>query len=238
MWRTLSVLRARLPAVVTPQMVEHAHRVLANLRVQPLGQFLKGARPYEDVVWLFMTLEQAENLPAADLTNQWVCVPRAQSDKVAAQGGAKHTQFDPKAAAHPYCVRLEIILGSSDDSQAVSGYVYVHDPRTFLPQTSDEIIERVLPSDADEDARKRVEQLMTIMSNMTPEEALHQCAAVTGMDPHAIQLWCQNHIRRCAQCLRNGVGFKVCSGCRRVHYCSPECQRAHWRAQHRDECSK
>ena len=48
-----------------------------------------------------------------------------------------------------------------------------------------------------------------------------------------------NHVR-CAACKREHKWgedpFKVCSACRVPHYCTKECQRAHWRAQHKREC--
>ena len=48
-----------------------------------------------------------------------------------------------------------------------------------------------------------------------------------------------NHVR-CAACKREHKWgedpFKVCSACRVPHYCTKECQLAHWRAQHKREC--
>ncbi|GLT58289.1 hypothetical protein SLA2020_311930 [Shorea laevis] len=38
----------------------------------------------------------------------------------------------------------------------------------------------------------------------------------------------------CAVC--GNHGNKVCSGCKSVRYCSPECQRTHWNSGHRTEC--
>ena len=39
---------------------------------------------------------------------------------------------------------------------------------------------------------------------------------------------------KCANC--NMVGnFKKCSGCKKVHYCSAECQKTHWKT-HKPEC--
>ena len=34
------------------------------------------------------------------------------------------------------------------------------------------------------------------------------------------------------------VKLGVCIGCRRVRYCSSECQNAHWKGGHRRECVK
>ena len=37
----------------------------------------------------------------------------------------------------------------------------------------------------------------------------------------------------CGKC----ANFKTCSGCKKVHYCSTECQNAHWKT-HKPDCSK
>ena len=42
----------------------------------------------------------------------------------------------------------------------------------------------------------------------------------------------------CVQCRKPMPRGLVCSGCRRVAYCSRECQKLHWRARHKTECSK
>lgn len=48
-------------------------------------------------------------------------------------------------------------------------------------------------------------------------------------------------LARCAACRReqkhDETPFKVCSVCRAPHYCSKECQRAHWRTAHKHECT-
>ncbi|GKU87462.1 hypothetical protein SLEP1_g1857 [Rubroshorea leprosula] len=38
----------------------------------------------------------------------------------------------------------------------------------------------------------------------------------------------------CVVCGNHGT--KVCSRCKSVRYCSPECQRTHWNSGHRTEC--
>ncbi|GAB4821132.1 hypothetical protein N2152v2_008178 [Parachlorella kessleri] len=42
----------------------------------------------------------------------------------------------------------------------------------------------------------------------------------------------------CDKCGRLALSAKACGGCRRVYYCSKECQRQHWRSGHREECQK
>ncbi len=41
--------------------------------------------------------------------------------------------------------------------------------------------------------------------------------------------------KECASCGRTVRGTKVCSRCKRVRYCSKDCQRRHWR-EHRVHC--
>jgi hypothetical protein len=40
--------------------------------------------------------------------------------------------------------------------------------------------------------------------------------------------------RLCARC--NRPAAKHCSGCKAVHYCTPECQRQHWQDGHKQVC--
>jgi len=40
----------------------------------------------------------------------------------------------------------------------------------------------------------------------------------------------------CRTCGKQNVTFQKCGGCRAVAYCSRECQRADWRARHKQEC--
>lgn len=46
----------------------------------------------------------------------------------------------------------------------------------------------------------------------------------------------------CQNCLKSSIalGFKlfVCKGCHRSHYCSPACQKAHWKRVHKQDCQK
>ena len=46
--------------------------------------------------------------------------------------------------------------------------------------------------------------------------------------------------RWCAYCYvvkPDGKAFKTCSRCLQVGYCSPEHQKAHWKATHKHECA-
>ena len=42
-------------------------------------------------------------------------------------------------------------------------------------------------------------------------------------------------IAQCAGCAREGAWTKKCGRCKKTVYCSPECQRSHWKA-HKAEC--
>lgn len=44
-------------------------------------------------------------------------------------------------------------------------------------------------------------------------------------------------MRTCSWCHSRGVKLDVCSGCEAVWYCNTECQRAHWRKGHKQECA-
>eukprot|EP00928_Gymnodinium_smaydae_P080021 TRINITY_DN63827_c0_g1_i1.p3 TRINITY_DN63827_c0_g1~~TRINITY_DN63827_c0_g1_i1.p3 ORF type:complete len:101 (-),score=10.48 TRINITY_DN63827_c0_g1_i1:221-523(-) len=42
--------------------------------------------------------------------------------------------------------------------------------------------------------------------------------------------------KACARCGERLAHLHVCSGCMKTRYCSRECQKAHWKAGHRDTC--
>ena len=43
----------------------------------------------------------------------------------------------------------------------------------------------------------------------------------------------------CGVCCKMGKGYKQCSRCTCVYYCSVDCQRKHWKeGGHKDECKK
>lgn len=41
----------------------------------------------------------------------------------------------------------------------------------------------------------------------------------------------------CSGCLTYGEGFKKCANCKLICYCSKNCQKKHWKAGHKKECS-
>jgi hypothetical protein len=43
-------------------------------------------------------------------------------------------------------------------------------------------------------------------------------------------------LRVCEACPRYGLTLEKCGGCHKAYYCSFECQKAHWYAQHKYEC--
>ena len=62
------------------------------------------------------------------------------------------------------------------------------------------------------------------------------------MTSQGIGSWREDTIRwqpatcRCGKVETAPKQFKRCAGCRRVTYCSAECQTAHWKASHKHEC--
>ena len=38
-------------------------------------------------------------------------------------------------------------------------------------------------------------------------------------------------------CSSSSANLKACTGCRSVRYCGRECQRGHWKAQHKTDCT-
>ncbi|EFO86016.1 hypothetical protein GCK72_005460 [Caenorhabditis remanei] len=61
-----------------------------------------------------------------------------------------------------------------------------------------------------------------------PPDALHENIYAFALAKHQVELFCN-------QCLTNMVELKKCSACRKVAYCSAECQRADWKL-HKREC--
>ena len=77
-------------------------------------------------------------------------------------------------------------------------------------------------------ARAEVVELATKLAAVSPAVAAMLCAPS----------------RQCAQCLalqpKENVGqakFKMCAACRCPVYCSPECQKLHWKKAHKKQCS-
>lgn len=48
---------------------------------------------------------------------------------------------------------------------------------------------------------------------------------------------CYSYLKKnsCASCSIISAS-KMCTGCQKTRYCSRECQRAHWKSEHRDQC--
>ncbi|GAB4821133.1 hypothetical protein N2152v2_008179 [Parachlorella kessleri] len=64
---------------------------------------------------------------------------------------------------------------------------------------------------------------------MTPEQRERARVPTAEEDAAARKLHCDN-------CGQLALSAKACGGCRRVFYCSKECQREHWKSGHRKEC--
>jgi hypothetical protein len=95
------------------------------------------------------------------------------------------------------------------------------------------------------DVAALTEQLQAVQvgsssSNSIKELSAEEVAAVLGALQHVVipgQPGCSNP--RCC-CLEGvseaNVKTQVCGGCRGVRYCSAGCQKAHWRAGHKEVC--
>lgn len=44
--------------------------------------------------------------------------------------------------------------------------------------------------------------------------------------------------KKCDKCQGEFHSLLSCSGCKTVRYCGQECQKAHWKAQHRHDCAR
>ena len=53
----------------------------------------------------------------------------------------------------------------------------------------------------------------------------------------SVHFECTDLLRRCVVC-GPCERTQFCAGCRSVRYCSRGCQKAHWKAGHRDECAR
>jgi hypothetical protein len=94
-----------------------------------------------------------------------------------------------------------------------------------------------LAASGDQGASRRLGQLRAVMA---------QCPLVGDeqvRDRAATALMAEDQCRagECAKCGARagqpGVRLQMCSRCKRVCYCGPQCQRAHWRA-HKAQCRK
>jgi hypothetical protein len=93
-----------------------------------------------------------------------------------------------------------------------------------------------LAASGDEGARARLGQLRAAMAQcqLVGDEQLE--ATIMAMEAER-----QSAANACAACGARagqpGVRLQVCSRCKRVRYCGPQCQRAHWQA-HKAQCGK
>lgn len=68
--------------------------------------------------------------------------------------------------------------------------------------------------------------------DLTKDNVEDAAAAAAATSPRSAR----SHGRVCAACGKTGPIKKMCAGCKRVEYCSKECQKEHWRRAHKREC--
>lgn len=61
-------------------------------------------------------------------------------------------------------------------------------------------------------------------------------ARAAKVDSHGASLYATCPAMGCSKEEDKPASFKVCSRCRAVRYCSAECQKAHWKAEHKQQC--
>ncbi len=85
----------------------------------------------------------------------------------------------------------------------------------------------------DEDKRLLLIPLTTDAIASSPEIARDIRKRVMALPAQTTGAVCANCTARCWD---TEPAFKMCAACADVRYCSKECQREHWRAEHREKC--
>lgn len=66
-------------------------------------------------------------------------------------------------------------------------------------------------------------------------EHKNQCKLLSGQ--HRVMLIDSSSKFTCYNCFKaSAKPFEQCSGCKTIVYCSAECQRAHWKQEHKKQC--
>ena len=91
------------------------------------------------------------------------------------------------------------------------------------------------------DERDRVQQLQLLQHNLPLRGVLEALAVLdVWVFVHHVMSFCGRdwfRFRLCAHC-KVRAAMKLCGFCKRLLYCSRECQRTHWKAGHRQACSR
>ena len=70
------------------------------------------------------------------------------------------------------------------------------------------------------------------------ERSYTACDCDLVRDGESVTVW---RLPACASCdapLRDAADRKRCAACKRALYCGKACQRAHWKAGHKEECAR
>jgi hypothetical protein len=99
-----------------------------------------------------------------------------------------------------------------------------------------EAVLSALAARGDDGASLRLGQLRaaTAQCQLVDAEQLHAAALAMQAEDHSAASTCAKCGARAGQ---PGVRLQMCSRCKRVRYCGPQCQRTHWRA-HKAQCGK
>ena len=84
-------------------------------------------------------------------------------------------------------------------------------------------------------------RILIIISLIGPSATLYSMEPAEPQEPVQKKNELIAKYNMCAYCCRKEVGiehFKLCGQCKKLYYCGTECQKSHWRLEHRSQCSE
>jgi len=233
--------RSVLPKTCTPlideqsnRAYEHVNSHLNNLPfmkkcIQSILEHNKKHMSEEKCLALFVVLflDQCNPLKDEYLHGQTMGVFKQSLGNVRIPPLPSHMQ-----GVSSITVRIELYLTSQDDTHSWDYLAF--DPSSFTSHEDDmDTVQRRLHRDLG-----------------IPKELIHQARSIVESDPEACVNWIRNSdvvgtqdttnalislMRSCNVCKKFGLSLPKCSGCKKVYYCSKECQNSDWKT-HKEIC--
>ena len=201
--RILPLYRDR---VVTDEMNDLVREQLQN-SIEILRHLL-GRRPLNCSTLLAMTYEE---LCEADFVDKYIIVK--DGGQIACKFGQLNGKVNTQIVKDGL-VYYEIVFNAHED--VISGLIYLYQANR-LPQF------------------ETFEALLHYLRKLDPScnEQYAKIAWAARNNPTIYSSFFKfrgnpNRLRMCNYCKSIGLGYKVCSNCKVVHYCGPACQRKDW----------